>query len=260
MLRRVLTPKQGLELEDRGMDTNDQRRTVLEMLADLTRELTSTSDWPNCLSRVAEDVAEIMPGSRVAVGMIHDGEWVVFDTPGCLAPDIANELRDACLALKAGTPLRFTTRGLGDCLNAPISSRGDIVGLLHARRDKAGVYSPEHEHLLTIVASQIGAHAANIEPPRPQAKEDMQVLEALMEHAVDGIAVGDSKDGKLLAISKHGLAMLGIEGFNPVGLTFQAIVNREVIWLPDASAPIRLQEFGFTVRRYLGRKLSTANF
>lgn len=242
-------------LIDRGTETSDQRRTVLEVLADLTRGLSSTSDWPNRLSWVAETLAEVLPGSRVAVGLMHDGEWMVIQAPDCASPDNANELHEACLALKAGVSVQTTTRGPGSSLSIPISRGGEVVGLLHARCDKPGGYTPEHEHLLTIVASQIGAHAANIQPQRPKAQKDRQVLEALMEHAVDGIAVGDSIDGRLFAMSRSGLELLGIEGFNPVGLTSKAIVDREIMWLPDASAPIRLQEFPLYRAAMLGEEV-----
>lgn len=77
---------------DRHMYASDQRRTVLEVLADLTRYLSSTSNWRDGLSQAVEAVAELLPRSLVAAGVLHEGEWIAFHAPKCISPDIADEL------------------------------------------------------------------------------------------------------------------------------------------------------------------------
>ncbi len=74
------------------------------------------------------------------------------------------------------------------------------------------------------------------------ASDQRQMLDALMEYAVAGIAIADSKTGSLLAMSRHGLALLGVEGIDLADVPLQQIIDMRMFWHPDGSAPIRLAE------------------
>ena len=87
------------------------------------------------------------------------------------------------------------------------------------------------------------------------ANDQQHTLDALMEYAVSGIAIADSKTGSLLAMSRHGIALMGVEGIDTTGLTLHQVVGTRLLWHPNGSAPMRLEELPLYRAALLGEEV-----
>jgi len=244
----------------------DVKKSQLESLYEITRELASGLDLSRLLQRTLAEVTEAIAAERGAIFLVDgatgqvkpeakiawDGEEIPLDAlpsawqlgqpePLLILDDLQIEQTEAWARTLVGS-------SAGSLIVAPLVATGEFQGLLTVASSRVGAFDADCARLFRAVLGQIATAIGNAQVYRllsQQAQELGQTLrhqqeEATKSHAIlasiaDGVVVNDT-EGQIILINPAAKHILGLpdgdlsgQGFRDLFSSFDAKGREEAV-------------------------------
>ena len=235
---------------------SDYTRTTLELLYNISRELTADLDLPTVLARVLALSSKYVGAERASIVVLHNGQpvdaaiivddqlkphtveqldgildqglagWVIRNKKATILPDTSRDQR----WLRRPDDSASQT-GAKSAVCVPVIARDQLVGVLTIVHSTPNVFTDEHLALLQAIADQAGTAINNARLYNSLQAAHRRYLE-LFDDSIDPIWITDL-DGRVLEANRMAESLTGRGPSEPGPHSMLELLNLEENWLSD---------------------------
>ena len=198
--------------------------TLLEVAALVTRAATSAGAWPDALGAVARVLTSELGPHHVAAHVVREAD-AVHASLATLTPvqagGLGSEHRirlDSSLVGEAIRSGRIAGRHPG-AIAVPVEHEGRVVAVLELGEVALDVAPAALNGLFELTRLQLGALLRHAAAAVPLTAAPPPWLAALIDQVPASLFVSDAADGRILGVSAHAQAELGLERSAVLGRT-----------------------------------------